>query len=131
LWPETKADWLPSDRQSSRFSAQERERQTLMRATVLGLLQTALLQTWADFRSQKLEMEEKQIAETKIRPEVFKKEVSTLIRKIPEDFFTTLTTTGFDASKSLREDMMKQMMFILQSTKKFADIKNEHSFWST
>lgn len=130
LWPASQDQWLPRNTPPQSMNPEMRERQKLMRATVLGLLQKALLQAWADFQSQKLSLEEKTFSDLKLTPEKFEKDITGLVKNMTSDFFTELQYTGFDASKELRTDMTKQMLFIIQKTKKFADLRAGHRFWN-
>jgi hypothetical protein len=128
LWPLTKGDWLPPNVNPNQLDNTQRERQKLLRATVLGLLQTALLEVWADAQESALKLHGRALAELKIAPEDFKSQISSRIKALPADFFTDLKYAGFDASKDVRQDLTKLMVQALKEIKSMADIK-EHLFY--
>ena len=99
-----------------------------MRATILGLLQRSLLQAWADATQTELGKKGKKFSDFKFTPKEFKKEIAYFVGKLPTDFFTELKYQGFDASKSLREELIKHMLSVLEGQKTMADIRSK-SFW--
>ena len=130
LWPESSDEWLPVNKAVSKYSPVEKEKHRLMRATVLGLLQKAVLQVWADQKRREIHKDGKKIEDFVTNPKEFKKEIETLISLIPTDFFTELNYTGFDASKDLKADFIEQIIRLLEMTAEFADIKAKHRFWN-
>lgn len=131
LWPQNQDEWLPTDPHKLSQNSQAKTRQKLMRATVLGLLQVSVLQAWADFTWRGLDFDGKSWKDLDLTPEKFSKSIEKFINLIPEEFFTTLTYTGFDASKPLRDEMMECMLDLLDGHKKLPDVKNEHErFWA-
>ncbi len=100
----------------------------LMRVTVLGLLQGAVLQAWADHNNRML-VSGKTIDSLSVSPDAFKPEIQRLVANIPPDFFTELRFSGFDASVDVRVDLVRQMLFLLELRKTFADIRSTHRSW--
>jgi hypothetical protein len=131
LWPATEADWLPINTNIGAYTPQQKETQKLMRATVLGLLQVALLQAWADHRSNELDLQDKKFKDVKIDPVGFKDEVKRYLDRMPDDFFTALTTTGFDASKQTRERLLKNMLAIFERQTSMAKLKEDDPFYAS
>ena len=99
-----------------------------MRATVLGLLQKALLQAWADHKNKELRLAGKSFADLRVSPDEFRAEISGFVRQIPMDFFTELKFTGFDASGDLRDEMTGHFLSVIEMNKSFAELKAER-FW--
>jgi hypothetical protein len=131
LWPQSEADWLPTDQAKLAKDSQAKTRQKLMRATVLGLLQIAVLQAWADHTFNSLERDDKTWADLKLTPAKFSTQIEKIIKRLPEEFFSTLTYTGFDASKPLREEVLQCMLDLLDNHKKLPEVKDEHKrFWA-
>ena len=128
LWPATQGEWLPNDVLISSMSPEQKERQKLMRATVLGLLQKALLQAWADHKNKELRLAGKSFADLRVSPDEFRAEISGFVRQIPMDFFTELKFTGFDASGDLRDEMTGHFLSVIEMNKSFAELKAER-FW--
>jgi hypothetical protein len=129
LWPAASSKWLPANGRPS--TDEHREREKLMRVTVLGLLQTAVLQVWADNTNRKRTQGGKTMDGFKITPSKFKQEIASLVRLVPYDFFTELKYTGFDASKDLRRDFVEQLIALLEMRKEFPAIKASHRFWQS
>jgi len=100
-----------------------------MRVTVLGLLQTAVLQVWADNTRRERKKKRLGMEDFKIDPKQFRKEIKLLVEEVPQDFFLELKYTGFDASKELRDDFVEQIVKILEGKETFTNIKQSHSFW--
>ena len=130
LWPPTRSDWLPNDTLVSSMAPQQKERQKLMRATVLGLLQKALLQAWADHHAKQLRLADKTFSEFKISPDEFKREIKNFVKEIPNDFFTELKFTGFDASGDLRDEMTDHFLSIIEGNKTFSELRATR-FWQS
>lgn len=128
LWPQTQDEWLPNDTVVAAMTPAQKERQKLMRATVLGLLQKALLQAWADYKSKELRKANSSFANLKMSPEEFKQDILPFVKTIPMDFFTELKFTGFDASGDLRDEMSEYMLAIIEDSKSFPEIKQTR-FW--
>ncbi len=130
LWPQSHDEWLPTDPSSLAKDSNARTRAKLMRATVLGLLQVAVLQAWADHQFRSLAMDDKDFKDLNLTPPTFSAQIEKFIRRLPPDFFTTLTYTGFDASKPLREEMLACMLDVLDGHKTLSQVKDEHKrFW--
>lgn len=127
LWPPAANKWLPPNTRPT--GPEQIEREKLMRVTVLGLLQTAVLQVWADNTNRKRTEQGKTMDGFKIAPAKFKQEISRLVSLVPYDFFTELQYTGFDASKDLRKDFVEQLVALLEMRKEFSAIKSTHRFW--
>jgi hypothetical protein len=127
LWPDSVDKWLPAAAIPS--TNEQKERAKLMRVTVLGLLQTAVLQVWADNTRRDRKRKRLGMEDFKIDPKQFRKEIALLIEEVPQDFFLELKYTGFDASKELRDDFVEQIVKILEGKETFTNIKQSHSFW--
>jgi hypothetical protein len=129
LWPDSVDKWLPAAAIPS--TNEQKERAKLMRVTVLGLLQTALLQVWADNTRRERKKKRLGMDDFKIDPKQFRKEIALLIEEVPQDFFLELKYTGFDASKELRDDFVEQIVNILEGKETFTNIKQAHRFWKS
>ena len=129
LWPLGIINWLPPS--GVPITSEQKERQKLMRVTVLGLLQTAVLQVWADNANRERKKKKLGMDNFKITPKKFEEEISTLISEVPQDFFLEIQYSGFDASKDLKDDFVKQLVEVLELKKKFPDIKAKHRFWKS
>ena len=127
LWPDSVDKWLPAAAIPS--TNEQKERAKLMRVTVLGLLQTAVLQVWADNTRRERKKKRLGMEDFKIDPKQFRKEIKLLVEEVPQDFFLELKYTGFDASKELRDDFVEQIVKILEGKETFTNIKQSHSFW--
>ena len=131
LWPNNSDQW-PIGREGKETPKVQDTRKTLMRVTVLGLLQSAILDVW--WRDQKrLWAREDHGPNDVYTPKIdtFRKDIARLVKQIPVNFFTELKYTGFDASGSLREDFQIQLLKLLDGHLKFADIRTAHKFWSS
>ncbi len=127
LWPATQADW-PSKSRHAR--AVDKERLKLMRVTVLGILQEAVLTAWStDVTKERKRKKKTSMSDFKISPADFEEAIAGYVQQIPPDFFTEITYTGFDGSPSLRDDLRNQMLQLMEKGIDFADIRAKHKFW--
>lgn len=127
LWPQSPAQWPSKSKQSS---PADKERLKLMRVTVLGILQEAVLVAWSTDVIKGRKRKGETMEDFKITPAAFEAEIAGYIKEIPDDFFTEITYTGFDGSPSLRDDLRSQMLEILEGRKEFAAVRATHKFWS-
>ncbi|TWT52009.1 hypothetical protein [Allorhodopirellula solitaria] len=123
LWPETKEDWPTGSTNT------DRTRRLLLRVTVLGLLQSAILEKWrSDLKSDIAR--EMTTLKKELKISKFQQRIKVLVGRIDPDFFTTLNFAGFDASKDVRDDLVKQFLILLHERQPFDDIKANHKFWN-
>ena len=125
LWPDSKASWPVNPKHDNSHKIRVR----LMRVTVLGLLQQALLQVWKEDVDSLIEKEMSTLKK-ELKVATFKKRIENNIKKIDSDFFTLLKFTGFDASKPVRDDLISQFLKLMQKHATFADLRENHAFWN-
>ena len=129
LWPASRDGW-PVGSKGAESSKVQDVRKRLMRVTVLGLLQSAVLYEWWSYEREKWEEKShKPGASYKVKPADLEKGIARFIKRIPAQFFTELRFSGFDASKDTRADLQKQLMALLNKHDSFANMRTVHKFW--
>jgi len=129
LWPASQEQWPVGSKGQESVEVQK-IRRNLMRVTVLGLLQSAVLDAWWRFRVKQWKMEEHEPGEQfTVSVEQFGKQIRQFVRNVPAAFFTELDYTGFDASKDLRGDFQEQLLKLLDGHDEFANMRTSHKFW--
>jgi hypothetical protein len=121
VWPQTQDDW-PSP-SAAKQTPNQQTVQKLMRTTLLGLFQMAVLQRWADRRFEKFDLDEQTLKKTPIDVETFYAEVKQILEPLTPDFFVSLNTSGFDGSAQVKEDMKIMMYNIMKKSKSVAETK--------
>lgn len=126
VWPPTVDAWpnVPPPQ----MSADQLRVNQLMRATVLGPLQIAVLQRWADMRSDQAQMASKQVRKMKIEPAEFQAEIKTILLPLTADFFINLSATGLDGSAAVKKTFIRAIQSVLMGTQTVAAVQSNAAY---
>lgn len=128
LWPRTRNAW-PTARVGGSTSPDQRRVQSLMGATILGLLQVCLLQAWAERRFYRRDPGQA-LNTMEILPSEFQKEISLILEPLSSDFFLSYRRSGPDASKEVRQAFIRAAMSVLKEVSTVADIKKSSPYFN-
>lgn len=130
LWPRTRKEWPTGTRQAAESKDQQEIRKRLMRVTVLGLLQEAIIDAWWRYSQTKWEEDESDTSKRPaIQPSELEAGIQRFVKRIPKEFFTELRFSGFDASRNTRGDLQEQLLKLLDRKGDYASLRNQHKFW--
>ena len=126
VWPQTQADW--PDPSLGKQAPNQEQVQKLMRTTLLGLLQLAVLQRWADMRYDVMGLDEKLIGQTPIAPADFSAEIKKILLRLTPDFFTSLKASGFEGSAQVKEDAKLMIYDVCKGARSVAEEKAQEQY---
>ncbi|MBZ0266227.1 hypothetical protein K8I28_16335 [bacterium] len=119
LWPRDLNDF-------NKFSSNPQNLK-LLRVTILGLLQRAVIQAYGDAQQQiHLAQGNSSMDNFETTEDEFCEQISRFIRRVPSEFFVDLKATGFDASKDIQNMFLKPLYKILSGKKRFDELKGDY-----
>lgn len=124
LWPNSTDAWPPAGQVKP--TPDQKKVQNLMGATILGMLQVAVLQRWADRREDRAREDDDDYRTLTISPSEFGKQISKLLEPVTADFFTSYIRSGADASKLVKQTFIRALTDVLRTQKSVAEVKKSY-----
>ncbi len=124
LWPKSIDAWPPPGLGS--VTADQAKVQNLMGATILGMLQDAVLQRWAERREDRAREDGKDFKILKITPVEFGEQISKILEPLSPDFFEAWIRSGADASKQVKQTFIRALMDVIKTSKTVAQVRSDY-----
>ncbi len=124
LWPQSIEAWPPPVGIGSATPDQQKV-QNLMGATILGMLQEAVLQRWAERREDRAREDKKDFKTLKITPAKFGEQIGDILQPLSSDFFQAYIRSGADASKQVRQTFIRALLDVLTTRKTVAQVRSD------
>ncbi|WP_147068054.1 hypothetical protein [Terrabacter aerolatus] len=121
LWPQSIDAW---PRVGVRSGSPDQDKvQSLMGATILGMLQISVLQRWAERREDRALEDGEDFKTLTITPVQFRDQIANILKPLSSDFFTEYIRSGADASKQVKQVFIRALMDVLANRKSVAQVR--------
>lgn len=120
LWPQSVEAWPPV---SGAATPDQQNVQNLMGATILGMLQIAVLQRWAERREDRTLEDGQDFKTLPITPAEFGEQIRNILNPLSPDFFQAYIRSGADASKQVKQSFIRALMDVLTTRKTVAQVR--------
>ncbi|OBH86642.1 hypothetical protein [Mycobacterium scrofulaceum] len=121
LWPQSIDAWPPVGVGSA--TPDQQNVQNLMGATILGMLQIAVLQRWAQLREDRALSDGQDFKTMTITPVDFGDQIRNILKPLSPDFFQAYIRSGADASKQVKQIFIRALMDVLTTNKTVAEVR--------
>lgn len=129
LWPQSIEAWPPVGVGTA--TPDQQKVQNLMGATILGMLQIAVLQRWAELREDRAREDAMDYKAMTITPAEFGAKIKNILAPLSPDFFQAYIRSGADASKQVKQSFIRALMDVLTTRKSVAQVRaNSDAFRS-
>lgn len=121
LWPQSIEAWPPVGVGAS--TPDQQNVQNLMGATILGMLQIAVLQRWAERREDRALEDGLDFKTMTITPVEVGDQIRNILKPLSPDFFQAYIRSGADASKQVKQSFIRALMDVLANRKTVAQVR--------
>ncbi|MFL0295260.1 hypothetical protein ACJH6J_30235 [Mycobacterium sp. SMC-18] len=121
LWPQSIEAWPPVGVGTA--TPDQQNVQNLMGATILGMLQIAILQRWAERREDRALEDGVDFKTLAISPAEFGDQIRNILKPLSSDFFQSYIRSGADASKQVKQLFIRALMDVLTNRKTVAQVR--------
>ncbi|UBV16891.1 hypothetical protein [Mycolicibacterium fortuitum] len=121
LWPQSIEAWPPVGVGTA--TPDQQNVQNLMGATILGMLQIAILQRWAERREDRALEDGEDFKTMTITPVEFGEQIRKILTPLSPDFFQAYIRSGADASKQVKQSFIRALMDVLTNRKSVAQVR--------
>ncbi|MGV9793108.1 hypothetical protein [Gordonia sp. NPDC003422] len=131
LWPQSIEAWPPVGIGRGTATPDQMNVQNLMGATILGMLQIAVLQRWAERREDRANEDGQDFKSLKITPDAFGESIANILKPLSPDFFQAYIRSGADASKHVKQSFIRALMDVLATRKTVAQVRASSEYFKS